>query len=146
MRDTTCTATSRGLKVAAEVCSGDQTCETMVTVCTSTGEVFHVGSAEGFTYDEAAASCQEHGAVLASTGELYAAWRMGFDKCRAGWLMDRSVRYPINNPRSECGGGRPGVHTVYAQPNQTSFPSLDSRYDAYCFRGKGLVDTKGSHY
>uniref|UniRef100_A0A674P1B3 Aggrecan core protein n=1 Tax=Takifugu rubripes TaxID=31033 RepID=A0A674P1B3_TAKRU len=103
------------------------------------GEVFHVGSAEGFTYDEAASSCQEQGAVLASTGELHAAWRTGFDKCRAGWLMDRSVRYPINNPRSECGGGRLGVHTVYAQPEQTSFPSLDSKYDAYCFRGKCLA-------
>ncbi|XP_056876033.1 aggrecan core protein-like [Takifugu flavidus] len=103
------------------------------------GEVFHVGSAEGFTYDEAASSCQEQGAVLASTGELHAAWRTGFDKCRAGWLMDRSVRYPINNPRSECGGGRPGVHTVYAQPEQTSFPSLDSKYDAYCFRVDLLI-------
>ncbi|TNM90620.1 hypothetical protein fugu_002909 [Takifugu bimaculatus] len=103
------------------------------------GEVFHVGSAEGFTYDEAASSCQEQGAVLASTGELHAAWRTGFDKCRAGWLMDRSVRYPINNPRSECGGGRPGVHTVYAQPEQTSFPSLDSKYDAYCFRGMDSI-------
>ncbi|CAF91578.1 unnamed protein product, partial [Tetraodon nigroviridis] len=99
------------------------------------GEVFHLGSAEGFTYDRAAASCHEQGAVLASTGELYAAWKLGLNKCRPGWLMDRSVRYPINNPRSECGGGRPGVHTVYAHPNQTSFPSLDSRYDAYCFRG-----------
>eukprot|EP00066_Takifugu_rubripes_P018854 XP_011608120.1 PREDICTED: aggrecan core protein-like isoform X4 [Takifugu rubripes] len=103
------------------------------------GEVFHVGSAEGFTYDEAASSCQEQGAVLASTGELHAAWRTGFDKCRAGWLMDRSVRYPINNPRSECGGGRLGVHTVYAQPEQTSFPSLDSKYDAYCFRVDLLI-------
>lgn len=102
-----------------------------------------MGSAEGFTYEEAAASCQEQGAVLASTGELYGAWRMGFDKCRAGWLMDRIVRYPINNPRSECGGGRPGVHTVYAHPNQKSFPSQDSRYDAYCFRGKCLVISRG---
>lgn len=109
----------------------------------STGEVFHVGSAEGFTYHQAAASCHEQGAALASTGELYAAWKLGLDKCRAGWLMDRSVRYPINNPRSECGGGRPGVHTVYAPPNQTRFPPLDSRYDAYCFRGKRLV-IKGS--
>lgn len=105
-----------------------------------------MGSAEGFTYDQAAASCHEQGAVLASTGELYAAWKLGLDKCRAGWLMDRSVRYPINNPRSECGGGRAGVHMVYAQPNQTSFPSLDSKYDAYCFRGKRLVIIKGSLY
>uniref|UniRef100_A0A8C6LU23 Aggrecan core protein n=1 Tax=Nothobranchius furzeri TaxID=105023 RepID=A0A8C6LU23_NOTFU len=106
-----------------------------------TGEVFHVGSAEGFTYDEAVSSCQNHSAVLASTGELYAAWKMGFDKCRAGWLLDRSVRYPINNPRSECGGGKSGVHTVYAHPNQTRYPELDAKFDAYCFRANVLHQT-----
>ncbi|KAG8001162.1 Aggrecan core protein [Nibea albiflora] len=103
------------------------------------GEVFHVGSAEGFTYDEAAFSCQEQNAVLASTGELYAAWKMGFDKCRAGWLLDRSVRYPINNPRSECGAGKSGVHSVYVDPNHRSFPELDARFDAYCFRADLLL-------
>lgn len=105
----------------------------------STGEVFHVRSAEGFTYDEAASSCQEQNAVLASTGELYAAWKMGFDKCRAGWLVDGSVRYPINKPRSECGGGKLGVHTVYANPNQTGFHERDAKFDAYCFRGECLM-------
>lgn len=94
-----------------------------------------MSSAEGFTYDEAVSSCQEQNAVLASTGELYAAWRVGFDKCRAGWLIDRSVRYPINNPRAECGAGKSGVHTVYADASQTSFPAVDARFDAYCFRG-----------
>ncbi|XP_070687645.1 aggrecan core protein-like [Pempheris klunzingeri] len=103
------------------------------------GEVFHVGSAEGFTFDEAASSCREQNAVLASTGELYAAWKMGFDKCRAGWLFDRSVRYPINNPRAECGAGKSGVHTVYVQHNQTSYPQPDSRFDAYCFRAEALL-------
>uniref|UniRef100_A0A672F8S4 Aggrecan core protein n=1 Tax=Salarias fasciatus TaxID=181472 RepID=A0A672F8S4_SALFA len=98
------------------------------------GEVFHVGSAEGFTYDEAVSSCQDRNALLASTGQLHAAWKMGFDKCRAGWLVDRSVRYPINNPRAECGAGKPGVHTVYTHPDQTGYPELNARYDAYCFR------------
>ncbi|XP_053180581.1 aggrecan core protein-like [Scomber japonicus] len=98
------------------------------------GEVFHVGSAEGLTYDEAASTCQEQNAILASTGELYAAWRQGFDKCRAGWLLDRSVRYPINNPRAECGAGKIAVHTVYAHRNQTGYPDLHARFDAYCFR------------
>ncbi|KAM6942960.1 aggrecan core protein-like [Xenentodon cancila] len=98
------------------------------------GEVFHVGSAEGFTYEEALSSCQDQNAVLASTGELYAAWKTGFDKCRAGWLLDRSVRYPINNPRAECWGGKSGVHTMYAHLNQTGYPELDARFDAYCFR------------
>lgn len=98
-----------------------------------------MGSAEGFTYDEAVSSCQEQNAVLASTGELYAAWKMGFDKCRAGWLVDRSVRYPINKPCPECGAGKSGVHTVYAHHNQTNYPELDARFDAYCFRGKHLA-------
>uniref|UniRef100_A0A8D2ZUT8 Aggrecan a n=1 Tax=Scophthalmus maximus TaxID=52904 RepID=A0A8D2ZUT8_SCOMX len=102
------------------------------------GEVFHVGSAEGFTFDEASSSCRDQNAVLASTGELYAAWRMGYDKCRAGWLVDRSVRYPINNPRAECGAGKTGVHTLYAHPNQTRFPEQNATFDAYCFRGKHL--------
>uniref|UniRef100_A0A3P9J0E1 Aggrecan core protein n=1 Tax=Oryzias latipes TaxID=8090 RepID=A0A3P9J0E1_ORYLA len=98
------------------------------------GEVFHVESAEGLTYDQAVLSCQEHGGILASTGELYAAWKTGFDKCRAGWLQDGSVRYPINIPRARCGGGKHGVHTVYTHPNQTGFPPREDRYDAYCIR------------
>lgn len=103
-----------------------------------------MSSAEGFTYEEAATSCQEHNALLASTGELFAAWRMGFDKCRAGWLMDHSVRYPINNPRSKCGAGKSRVYTVYADSNQTSYPSLNARFDAYCFRGKYLAVDRGT--
>ncbi|KAM9422327.1 aggrecan core protein-like isoform 1-T2 [Salvelinus alpinus] len=98
------------------------------------GDVFHAGSSEGFTYDGALAHCQELNATLASTGQLYAAWRQGLDKCRAGWLIDRSVRYPITNPRVACGAGKAGVYTVYTHNNQTGFPDLYSRYDAYCFK------------
>ncbi|XP_051754955.1 aggrecan core protein isoform X2 [Ctenopharyngodon idella] len=98
------------------------------------GEVFHASSFEGFTYDEAVAYCQDQNASLASTGDLYAAWKQGFDKCRPGWLLDRSVRYSINNPRQQCGGGMAGVHTVYMFPNQTGSPDLHSKYDAYCFK------------
>uniref|UniRef100_A0A3Q2DPI7 Aggrecan core protein n=1 Tax=Cyprinodon variegatus TaxID=28743 RepID=A0A3Q2DPI7_CYPVA len=102
------------------------------------GEVFHVGSAEGFTYDEAISACENQSAVLASTAELYAAWKNGLDKCRAGWLLDHSVRYPINSPRPGCGGGRVGVHTYYSKPNQTYYPEPHARFDAYCLRGKSL--------
>ncbi|XP_072527454.1 aggrecan core protein [Salminus brasiliensis] len=98
------------------------------------GEVFLVSSFEGFTYDEAMASCQGQNASLASTADLYAAWKQGFDKCRAGWLIDHSVRYPINIPRPQCGGGKPGVHTVYVFPNQTGYPDVHSKFDAYCFK------------
>uniref|UniRef100_A0A4W5QVV2 Aggrecan a n=1 Tax=Hucho hucho TaxID=62062 RepID=A0A4W5QVV2_9TELE len=98
------------------------------------GDVFHAGSSEGFTYDGALAHCQELNATLASTGQLYAAWRQGLDKCRAGWLIDRSVRYPITNPRAACGAGKAGVYSVYTHNNQTGYPDLYSRYDAYCFK------------
>uniref|UniRef100_A0A673C519 Aggrecan a n=1 Tax=Sphaeramia orbicularis TaxID=375764 RepID=A0A673C519_9TELE len=99
------------------------------------GELFHLGSAEGFTFSQAVSGCLQQNAVLASTAELYAAWRRGFDKCRAGWLSDHSVRYPINSPRAQCGGGAKGVHTVYVHPNQTGYPEDHTLYDAYCIRG-----------
>ncbi|XP_036440346.1 LOW QUALITY PROTEIN: aggrecan core protein [Colossoma macropomum] len=98
------------------------------------GDVFHASSFEGFTYDEAVAYCQGQNASLASTADLHAAWKQGFDKCRAGWLIDRSVRYPINNPRPECGGGKSGIHTVYAFPNQIGYPDVHSKFDAYCVK------------
>uniref|UniRef100_A0A4W5MTL1 Aggrecan a n=1 Tax=Hucho hucho TaxID=62062 RepID=A0A4W5MTL1_9TELE len=97
------------------------------------GDVFHAGSSEGFTYDGALAHCQELNATLASTGQLYAAWRQGLDKCRAGWLIDRSVRYPITNPRAACGAGKAGVYSVYTHNNQTGYPDMYSRYDSCCF-------------
>lgn len=94
-----------------------------------------MSSFEGFTYDEAEAHCQGQNASLASTADLHAAWKQGLDKCRAGWLSDRSVRYPINNPRPQCGGGTTGIHTVYTSPNQTGYPDAHSKFDVYCFRG-----------
>lgn len=105
---------------------------------TFSGEVFHASSFEGFTYGEAEAYCQGKNASLASTGDLYAAWKQGFDKCRAGWLLDRSVRYSINNPRQQCGGGKAGIHTVYKFPNQTGSPDLHYKFDAYCIKGKSI--------
>ncbi|XP_016116379.1 aggrecan core protein-like isoform X2 [Sinocyclocheilus grahami] len=98
------------------------------------GEIFHVSSLAGFTYYEAVDHCRKLGSTLASTGELYAAWNQGFHKCSPGWLSDRSVRYPVRNPGFGCGGNKTGVHTVYAQPNQTGFPNPYSRYGAYCIK------------
>ncbi|XP_061743292.1 aggrecan core protein-like [Nerophis ophidion] len=98
------------------------------------GQVFHLESAGGFTYDEAATQCLEHNASLASAGELYAAWKLGFDKCDAGWLSDRSVRYAVNKPSPERGAGKSGVHTVYAHPNRTGYHDINVRFDAYCFK------------
>uniref|UniRef100_A0A3Q2DLQ0 Aggrecan core protein-like n=1 Tax=Cyprinodon variegatus TaxID=28743 RepID=A0A3Q2DLQ0_CYPVA len=99
------------------------------------GEVFFTTDYDSFAYDEAVEHCQKLNSTLATPGQLYAAWKRGLDKCRPGWLKDRSVRYPITTPKSYCGGGQAGVHTIYTFPNQTGFPDEHSRYDAYCFKG-----------
>ncbi|KAG8575250.1 hypothetical protein GDO81_009490 [Engystomops pustulosus] len=98
------------------------------------GEVFYATSTEKFTFYEAEKQCQDLGAKLATTGQLYLAWQTGMDVCSAGWLADRSVRYPIAFPRPKCGGNLVGVRTVYLHPNQTGYPDPLSRYDAICYK------------
>nr|XP_020473061.1 brevican core protein-like isoform X1 [Monopterus albus] len=98
------------------------------------GEVFHSPTPQDVTYQEAKAYCASQGAVLATTAQLYAAWNDGLHHCSPGWLADGSVRYPIITPRERCGGGEPGVRTVYQYSNQTGFPEAHTRHDVYCFR------------
>ncbi len=62
-------------------------------------------SVEKFTFAEAEDQCEKLGAQLATTGQLYLAWKAGMDVCNAGWLADRSVRYPINIARPSVVGG-----------------------------------------
>ncbi|XP_072535621.1 brevican core protein isoform X2 [Salminus brasiliensis] len=99
------------------------------------GDVFHGSTPQRFTLAEAKAYCEQQGAELASTSQLYAAWNDGLNHCSPGWLADGSVRYPIVTPRERCGGSEPGVKTVYRYGNQTGFPEPHTRHDAYCFRG-----------
>ncbi|XP_065101508.2 brevican core protein isoform X1 [Paramisgurnus dabryanus] len=101
------------------------------------GEVFHGSNPQRFTLAEAKAYCEQQGAQLATTGQLYAAWNDGLNHCSPGWLADGSVRYPIVTPRERCGGTEPGVKTVYRFSNQTGFPEPHTFHDAYCFRGNG---------
>ncbi|KAI3361377.1 hypothetical protein L3Q82_012941, partial [Scortum barcoo] len=98
------------------------------------GEVFHGTAPQRFTFWEAKAFCLSHGAELATTAQLYAAWNDGLNHCSPGWLADGSVRYPIVTPRERCGGGEPGVRTVYRYSNQTGFPEAYTRHDVYCFK------------
>ncbi|NXY01838.1 PGCA protein, partial [Pteruthius melanotis] len=102
------------------------------------GKVFYATAPEKFTFQEASDKCRSLGARLATTGELYLAWKDGMDVCSAGWLADRSVRYPISRARPNCGGNLVGVRTVYLYINQTGYPHPDSRYDAICYGGDDI--------
>ncbi|NXX99572.1 NCAN protein, partial [Centropus bengalensis] len=101
------------------------------------GTVFYATVPGRFTWQGARRHCQGRGASLATTGQLYLAWREGLDQCDPGWLADGSVRYPIRFPRRKCGGDASGVRTLYQFPNRTGFPPATSKFDAYCYKGKG---------
>ncbi|XP_027765498.1 neurocan core protein [Empidonax traillii] len=106
------------------------------------GTVFYATVPGRFTWQGARRHCRGRGASLATTGQLYLAWREGLDQCDPGWLADGSVRYPIRVPRRKCGGEAPGVRTLYQFPNRTGFPPAASRFDAYCYKAAGQRDTE----
>ncbi|XP_066504101.1 neurocan core protein isoform X2 [Hoplias malabaricus] len=108
------------------------------------GEVFHTSVPEKLSLATASTHCHTLGAQLATVGQLFLAWQAGLDRCDPGWLADGSVRYPINQPRRNCGGDEPGVRTLYHNPNRTGFPDTTNLFDAYCYRemeAKALLQT-----
>uniref|UniRef100_A0A4W6G7W9 Versican core protein n=1 Tax=Lates calcarifer TaxID=8187 RepID=A0A4W6G7W9_LATCA len=104
------------------------------------GEVFYAPVTHKMTFEEAREECKKRNAVLATPGQLHAAWRQGLDRCDYGWLSDGSARHPVAVPRLKCGGGLLGVRTMYRYRNQTGFPEPTTKLGAYCFKGKLPLD------
>nr|XP_046242077.1 aggrecan core protein-like [Scatophagus argus] len=103
------------------------------------GEVYYAPVTHKMTFEEASKECKKRNAVLATPGQLHAAWRLGLDRCDYGWLSDGSARHPVAVPRMQCGGGLVGVRTMYRYRNQTGFPEPTNKLGAYCFKGRREV-------
>ncbi|XP_029365737.1 versican a [Echeneis naucrates] len=99
------------------------------------GEVYYAPVNTKMTFEEASEACKTTNGVLATPGQLHAAWRHGLDRCDYGWLSDGSARHPVAVPRLQCGGGLLGVRTMYRYKNQTGFPEPTKKLGAYCFKG-----------
>ncbi|XP_042294886.1 hyaluronan and proteoglycan link protein 2 isoform X2 [Sceloporus undulatus] len=114
--------------------------ETISLVLQLEGVVFPYQTSQGrykFNYFDAKKACQDQDARLATYGQLYKAWTEGLDWCKAGWVMEGTVHYPIINSREPCGGRLllPGIRT-YANKDKRK-----DRFDAFCFTSavKGRV-------
>uniref|UniRef100_A0A8C5R1N9 Brevican core protein n=1 Tax=Leptobrachium leishanense TaxID=445787 RepID=A0A8C5R1N9_9ANUR len=79
-----------------------------------------------FMAQEACARIKAH---IATSDQLLAAYRSGYEQCDAGWLADQTVRYPIQTPREGCYGDMDGF------PGVRNYGVLDPNdmYDVYCY-------------
>lgn len=118
-------------------CSYNKRFSHLLSLYIPLGKVYFLKRFKKVNYAEATKACIRDGSLVAKVGQLYAAWKFQLlDRCEAGWLEDGSIRYPIVNPRSRCGGSQPGVRHL-------GFPDKKFRlYGVYCFR-KNKDETAG---
>ncbi|KAI4878100.1 hypothetical protein NFI96_027893, partial [Prochilodus magdalenae] len=94
------------------------------------GTVYYLNHPQMLNFTEAVQACVKDGAQIAKVGHLFAAWKfLGLDHCDAGWLADGSLRYPITNPRPNCGPQEPGVRSF-------GFPSPHHKHGVYCYSSR----------
>ncbi|KAF7223972.1 hyaluronan and proteoglycan link protein 3 isoform X1 [Nothobranchius furzeri] len=92
------------------------------------GTVYFLNHPAKLNFTEATEACATDGSQIAKVGHLYAAWKLtGLDRCDAGWLADKSVRYSITHPRANCGPPLPGVRSF-------GFPALSMKFGVYCYQ------------
>ncbi|XP_077440404.1 neurocan core protein [Vanacampus margaritifer] len=97
-----------------------------------TGVLFHYRAPPdryALSFADAKRVCAENSAVIATLGQLQAAFADGYENCDAGWLSDQTVRYPIQSPRPGCYGDRDDSPGIRNYGNR--FP--DELFDVYCF-------------
>ncbi|XP_063045387.1 hyaluronan and proteoglycan link protein 3-like [Engraulis encrasicolus] len=94
------------------------------------GKVYYLQHPHKLNFSEATQACGDDAAHMAKVGQLYAAWKFtGLDQCDAGWLADGSVRYPITNPRPNCGPMEAGVRSF-------GFPAPRHKHGVYCYKAE----------
>nr|XP_020467921.1 aggrecan core protein-like isoform X2 [Monopterus albus]XP_020467922.1 aggrecan core protein-like isoform X2 [Monopterus albus] len=97
-----------------------------------TGVVFHYRAPHdryALSFADAKRVCVENSAIIATPGQLEAAFADGYDNCDAGWLSDQTARYPIQSPRPGCYGDREDSPGVRNYGNR----SPNDLFDVYCF-------------
>ncbi|XP_078370678.1 uncharacterized protein LOC144654408 [Oculina patagonica] len=80
-------------------------------------------------YYEAERLCNILGATLASLEQLTVAFEAGLYRCEYAWLVDATVRYPMQTVNPNC-GNMIGVVGSDAKRNKET-----GQYDAWCYKG-----------
>ncbi|XP_077976929.1 aggrecan core protein-like [Glandiceps talaboti] len=100
----------------------------LISLSVEGGEIFHSDGGQTYTlnFEEAKQECAKYNAVIGTYDQLYEAWEEGFQKCRAGWLNDGNVQYPMQMNIGGCGNFVGLVNVGYKDKS--------SSYNVFCYK------------